>query len=371
MLQTSTFFLYLPQIILMNRLRSCVLFINTFKDGTFSGDGDEDGRGSAGRGLGCEVVLGLVQSCMACEVLEVHATAGGCVDTCRTEERRLTAAGDDRRRALITIVSAYNDCKGKTEIVDRDSCGQSGQAVISPTVKGGGGVLVWASGGFIKPTDAALAVAYTLRNDIPCTCAHSLESHNFLPSGFDFNVTLIKFICAVYCSPYSTDYVQFFDYLTSKVEHISSHFSLAEISILRDFNVHHQHFTDQPVEFAYRCSILQDLEQLVQHPTLLEENTALVDMCADVRRLPILEALYIKEINPKLNVQANDLQALPSMKRTRANNSLLTEKQSEDQTTNKRLPLTETRSRSYLPISAANRLRGRQTSSINRASPRI
>ncbi|KAG0695838.1 hypothetical protein GWK47_026777 [Chionoecetes opilio] len=77
--------------------------------------------------------------------------------------------------------------------------------------------------------------------------------------------------------------------------------------------------------------------------TFLEENTELVDMCADVRRLPILEALYIKEINPKLNVQANDLQALPSMKRTKANNSLLTEKQSEESTANKRLPLTETR----------------------------
>ncbi|KAG0723756.1 hypothetical protein GWK47_041993 [Chionoecetes opilio] len=88
-------------------------------------------------------------------------------------------------------------------------------------------------------------------------------------------------------------------------------------------------------------------------------------------RLPILETLYIKEINPKLNVQANDLQALPSMKRTKANNSLLTEKQSEESTANKRLPLTETRSRSYLPISAATRPRGRQTSSINSASLRI
>ncbi|KAG0730551.1 hypothetical protein GWK47_028007 [Chionoecetes opilio] len=101
-----------------------------------------------------------------------------------------------------------------------------------------------------------------------------------------------------------------------------------------------------------------------------EENTELIDMCADVRRLPILEALYIKEINPKLNVQANDLQALPSMNRTKANNSLLTEKQSEESTTNKRLPLTETRSRSYLPISAATRLHGRQTSSINSVSLR-
>ena len=94
----------------------------------------------------------------------------------------------------------------------------------------------------------------------------------------------------------------------------------------------------------------------------LEENTELVDMCADVRRLPILEALYIKEINPKPNVQANDLQALPSMKRKKENNSLLTEKRSEDQTTNQRHPLKKTRSKSYLPINdIGNRLRDRQT----------
>ena len=41
------------------------------------------------------------------------------------------------------------------------------------------------------------------------------------------------------------------------------------------------------------------------------------DMCTDVRRLPILEALYIKDLNPKLKVQANDLQVLPSMRRKR------------------------------------------------------
>ena len=42
--------------------------------------------------------------------------------------------------------------------------------------------------------------------------------------------------------------------------------------ILGDFNVHHQlwlssPFTDHPGELAYNFSILQDLEQLVQHPT--------------------------------------------------------------------------------------------------------
>ncbi|KAG0727797.1 hypothetical protein GWK47_033881 [Chionoecetes opilio] len=88
-------------------------------------------------------------------------------------------------------------------------------------------------------------------------------------------------------------------------------------------------------------------------------------MCADVRRLPILEALYIKDINPKLNVQANDLQALPSMKRTKSNNSLLTEKQSEESTTNKRRPLTETK------INEKQKLSTNQRRPLTRAAARL
>ncbi|KAG0719914.1 hypothetical protein GWK47_049505 [Chionoecetes opilio] len=86
-----------------------------------------------------------------------------------------------------------------------------------------------------------------------------------------------------------------------------------------------------------------------------QQKKKLVDMCADVRRLPILEALYIKDINPKLSVQANDQQALPSMNRTKANNSLLTEKQSEESTTNKRRPLTETKINEKQKLSANQR----------------
>ena len=47
----------------------------------------------------------------------------------------------------------------------------------------------------------------------------------------------------------------------------------------------------------------------------LEENTEIIDGCNDGRRLSILEALHIKENNPRLNIQAEDLQALPSMKK--------------------------------------------------------
>ncbi|KAG0712099.1 hypothetical protein GWK47_019202 [Chionoecetes opilio] len=68
----------------------------------------------------------------------------------------------------------------------------------------------------------------------------------------------------------------------------------------------------------------------------------MVDMCADVRQLPILEALYIKDNNPKLNVQAHDLQAPPSMKRTKGSDIQPTATQSKEEqkpSTNERRPL--------------------------------
>ena len=78
---------------------------------------------------------------------------------------------------------------------------------------------------------------------------------------------ITKLICAVYFSPNSSYYVNFFYYLTSKVEYILSHFPYAEISILGDFNVHHQlwlssSFTDQLDEQTFNFAILHDLEQL-------------------------------------------------------------------------------------------------------------
>ena len=71
--------------------------------------------------------------------------------------------------------------------------------------------------------------------------------------------------CAPYRSPNSSDYLKFFQYLTSKVEHILTNFPYAEISILGDFNVHHQLwlsscFTDQPGEQPFNFAIIHDLE---------------------------------------------------------------------------------------------------------------
>ncbi|KAK8385199.1 hypothetical protein O3P69_012186 [Scylla paramamosain] len=53
--------------------------------------------------------------------------------------------------------------------------------------------------------------------------------------------------------------------------------NILEISILGDFNVHHQlwlssSFTDHPGELAFNFAILHDLEQLVQHPTRIPDR---------------------------------------------------------------------------------------------------
>ena len=125
-----------------------------------------------------------------------------------------------------------------------------------------------------------LKLAIVSTYDITCSRAHNLESSEFSTIWFRLNChSTTKFFCAVYCSLNFSDYVKFFDYLTSKAEHILTNFPFVEISILGDFNVHHQlwfsfSFTDQPDEHAFNFAILHDLEQLVQHLTWL--LTALV-----------------------------------------------------------------------------------------------
>ena len=117
-----------------------------------------------------------------------------------------------------------------------------------------------------------------VRNDITCSRAPALETSEFSTVWLRLQShSLTKYICAVYLSPNSSDYVKFFDYLTSKVEHILNHSPSAEISILGDFNVHHQlwlssSFTDDPGEQAYNFAILNGLEQLVQHPTRIPDR---------------------------------------------------------------------------------------------------
>ena len=61
-----------------------------------------------------------------------------------------------------------------------------------------------------------------------------------------------------------------------------------------------------------------------EHGTLpkkqdFQDNTEVIATYTDSRRLPILEALYIKELNPSLNTQSHDLLALPSARRSSLN----------------------------------------------------
>ncbi|MPC74323.1 hypothetical protein E2C01_068680 [Portunus trituberculatus] len=117
-----------------------------------------------------------------------------------------------------------------------------------------------------------------VRNDLSCSCTHALKSSEFSTIWLRLKGrSLTKFICAVYLSPNSSDYSEFFDYLTSKAEHILSLYPFAEISILGDFNVHHQlwlsfPFTDHPGELALNFVVIHDLEQLVQQPTRIPDR---------------------------------------------------------------------------------------------------
>ena len=63
---------------------------------------------------------------------------------------------------------------------------------------------------------------------------------------------------------------------------------------------------------------------------ILEENTEILEICGDSRRLAILEALYIIEMDPKLNIQADDLKSLPSIRRAAGRSSTFTTPQRQD-----------------------------------------
>ena len=96
----------------------------------------------------------------------------------------------------------------------------------------------------------------------------------------DFDVMWLKiclptsttFLCFSYCSLALTDYAVFFDYLTSCHESVLSSHPSAEVIYLGDFNVHHTEWlgsscTDVGGVQAHSFSILNDLEQIIQHPT--------------------------------------------------------------------------------------------------------
>ena len=101
----------------------------------------------------------------------------------------------------------------------------------------------------------------------------------------DFDVMWLKiclptsttFLCFSYCSLALTDYAVFFDYLTSCHESVLSSHPSAEVVYLGDFNVHHTEWlgsscTDVGGEQAHSFSVLNDLEQIIQHPTRVPDR---------------------------------------------------------------------------------------------------
>ena len=79
--------------------------------------------------------------------------------------------------------------------------------------------------------------------------------------------TTTTFLCFCYCSPNSSDYSAFFNYLTTCHESLQSSHPQAEVLYIGDFNVHHTEWlnssrTDHGGREAYSFSILHELEQI-------------------------------------------------------------------------------------------------------------
>ena len=119
--------------------------------------------------------------------------------------------------------------------------------------------------------------AYTNINTPSARLMH-LESSNFdalwlkicLPTS-----TII--ICFCYCSPNSTDFPAFFNYLSSCHESLLSSHPRAEILYVGDFNLHHKEWLNSTHDDvggfeAHSFSILHDLEQIIGHPTRVPDR---------------------------------------------------------------------------------------------------
>src|ERR1700755_1097024 len=117
-----------------------------------------------------------------------------------------------------------------------------------------------------------------MRNDVVSSHVSNLESSEFSTLCLRLSChSTTKFIFSVYLSPNSIDYLKFFDYLNSKIEHILSSSPFSEIIILGDFNVHHRQWLsssshDPAGELAFQFSIQNNFEQLVHLPTRIPDR---------------------------------------------------------------------------------------------------
>ena len=99
----------------------------------------------------------------------------------------------------------------------------------------------------------------------------------------DFDVLWLKInlptttIILCFCSPNATDFLSFFEYLTSFHEFLLTKHRHTEDLYIRDFNVHHTDWlqsthTDVGGIEAIHFSISNELEQIIKHPTRVPEH---------------------------------------------------------------------------------------------------
>ena len=84
-------------------------------------------------------------------------------------------------------------------------------------------------------------------------------------------------LCFYYCSPNATDFLSFFEYLTSCHESLLTKHPHAEVLYIGDFNVRHTDWlqsthTDVGGIEAFHFSISNELEQIIKHPTRVPDR---------------------------------------------------------------------------------------------------
>ena len=85
------------------------------------------------------------------------------------------------------------------------------------------------------------------------------------------------FLCFCYCSPNSTNFTSFFDYLTSCRESLLSSHPHAEVLFIGDFNVHNTEWlgsttTDLGGVEAHSFSVINEMEQIIKHATRVPDR---------------------------------------------------------------------------------------------------
>ena len=113
---------------------------------------------------------------------------------------------------------------------------------------------------------------------IPVARLMDLESSVFDAIWLKISLSTITiYLCFLYFSPNASNYEELFNYLTTCHESLLSSHPNAEIIYCGDFNTHHTEWlgstrTDPRGIEAYSFSLLNDLEQIIKHPTRVPDR---------------------------------------------------------------------------------------------------